>query len=150
MPAARIPPPTPFVPDPQTFLTLIGRNMSQHAAKIPTWEALFSLTSQQLRESGVEPARSRRYLLHWREKFRNGQYGIGGDLSEVTDGVGELRVVEVPVSTGNRAATVTSSAGMKKVVVNVPAGADMPSVPLEQVKPVEQVRILGASTITGP
>ena len=40
---SKIPRPTPFVPDPQTFLTLIGRNMAQHAAKIPSWEALFTL-----------------------------------------------------------------------------------------------------------
>ena len=90
MTAGRIPSPTPFVPDAQTFLSLIGRNLSQHAARIPSWEALFSLTSKQLRELGVEPARSRRYLLRWREKFRNGDYGVGGDLEQVVDGCGEV------------------------------------------------------------
>ncbi|KAG9635933.1 hypothetical protein KCU69_g19588, partial [Aureobasidium melanogenum] len=72
--AKDIPKPTPFVPDAQTFLTLIGRKMSQHAQKIPDWNALFSLSSLQLRELGVEPARSRRYLLHWRNKFRQGSF----------------------------------------------------------------------------
>ncbi|SLM37985.1 IGR protein motif [Lasallia pustulata] len=45
---------------------------------------------------GLEPTRTRRYLLHWREKFRRGEFGIGGDLRYVKDGVAELRVCEVP------------------------------------------------------
>lgn len=155
IPPARIPKPTPFVPDPTTFLTLIGRDMSKHAAKIPTWDALFSLTSAQLRESGLEPARNRRYLLHWRERFRNGIFGIGGDLTNVVDGVGEIKIIEVPVvgatAKGSDVgrATLTSSPGMRKVVVNVPAGKDMPDVPLNKVKPVAQVRILRSSVIAG-
>ncbi|KAJ9626589.1 telomere length regulation protein [Taxawa tesnikishii (nom. ined.)] len=152
MPAQRIPRPTPFVPDAETFLKLIGRKLSSHSAKIPSWEALFSLSSQQLREAGVEPARSRRYLLHWRDKFRRGEFGIGGDLTEVTDGVGELRIIEVPV-TGTGAAvkraTLTSSPGMRKIVVNVPAGQDKPSAPLDKVKPVSMVKIVRASVIAG-
>lgn len=120
-PTVRIPRPTPFVPDPQSFLTLIGRNMAQHAPKIPSWEALFSLSSEQLRQSGVEPARARRYLLWWRERFRNGLFGPGGDATQVKDGIAELRIVEVPgKSKVDQMATLTKDAGMKKVVVNVP------------------------------
>jgi hypothetical protein len=33
------------------------------------------------------------------EKFRNGEYGIGGDLKEVVDGSGEVKVVAVPKAT---------------------------------------------------
>jgi putative component of toxin-antitoxin plasmid stabilization module len=99
-----VPAPTPFVPDVPTFLSLIGRQLSQHASKFTSWESLFQNTSETLRESGVEPARSRRYLLWWRERFRRGEYGIGGDLQEVIDGVAELRVVK--------------NADGKKVVVN--------------------------------
>ncbi len=151
----KIPSPTPFVPDHQTFLTLIGRNLSQHAAKIPSWEALFSYSSSQLRNLGVEPARSRRYLLRWREKFRNGEYGMGGDLKEVANGVGELRVVEVPIPArsqtgGDAVATATSSPGKRKVVVNVPQGAAAPAGFLEEVKPVEGVKVYGAYRIKGP
>jgi IGR protein motif. len=32
----------PFVPDVQTFLTLIGREMSKQASKIPSWQDLFT------------------------------------------------------------------------------------------------------------
>ena len=143
-----IPRPTPFVPDVQTFLTLIGRNLSQHAAKIPSWTALFSLTSTQLRELGVEPPRSRRYLLRWREKFRNGQYGIGGDFKHVENGVAQIRVVEVPVS-GHDAASTTLSSGSRKIVVNVAAGGSATEKP-EELVPVKGLHLKGAHTIVGP
>ncbi|KAI5204347.1 hypothetical protein E4T38_04795 [Aureobasidium subglaciale] len=146
--AKDIPKPTPFVPDAQTFLTLIGRKMSQHAQKIPDWTALFSLSSLQLRELGVEPARSRRYLLHWRNKFRQGSFGIGGDLTDVQDGVGELRIVEVPAASGT--ATLTSSPGMRKIIVNVPAGQDKPSRSLDQIKPVQGTKVIRSNIIGGP
>lgn len=147
--APRIPRPTPFVPDTQTFLTVIGRNLSQHASKIPSWKALFSLTSAQLKELGIEPPRSRRYLLRWREKFRNGQYGVGGDLKYVENGEALLRVVEVPVS-GNSPATATLSPGTRKIVVNVAAGGSALETPAEQLEPVKGLHIKGAQTIVGP
>ncbi|CAI7636028.1 unnamed protein product [Penicillium glandicola] len=124
-----VPSPTPFVPDVQTFLTLIGREMSKQASKIPSWEDLFTLNSNQLREAGIEPARQRRYLIRKREKFRNGLYGPGGDLETVVDGVAQLRVVEVPINArgltqeGTQASIQTSSAtlspGMVKAIVNL-------------------------------
>ncbi|KAL9106737.1 MAG: hypothetical protein Q9227_008307 [Pyrenula ochraceoflavens] len=96
LPSRPIPPPIPFVPDVNTFLTLIGRSLIKHASKIPSWNALFTLTSKQLEAAGLTEARTRRYLLRWREKFRKGEFGIGGDLKHVKDGVAELRIVEVP------------------------------------------------------
>ncbi|KAI9866018.1 MAG: hypothetical protein M1813_001985 [Trichoglossum hirsutum] len=151
---AAIPPPTPFVPDVQTFFTLIGRDLNQHAAKIPSWEALFSFTSAELRELGIEPARTRRYLLQCRKKFREGQFGVGGDLQEVVDGVAELRVVEQPVpqdpAAPIRIATATTSPGTRKIVANVPPGSSAPNVPLEEAKPVKHMKVVGAYTIKGP
>ncbi|OCK95361.1 mitochondrial 37S ribosomal protein mS41 [Cenococcum geophilum 1.58] len=155
IPIRPIPSPTPFVPDPQTFLTVIGRGLAQHAAKIPSWEALFTLSSQQLRELGVEPARSRRYLLQWREKFRNGEYGVGGELQHVNDGVAEMRLVEAPVparraSRQTMVATATHTPGTRKLVVNVPVGSTTPVEPLDKVKPVAGVKVKGARMIVGP
>jgi len=154
MTAPKIPAPTPFAPDPQTFLKLIGRNLSQHAAKIPSWEALFSLTSAQLKELGVEPPRSRRYLLRWREKFRNQDYGIGGDAQSVVDGVVQVRVVEVPRDSNGAASqaegTVTSTPETRKVIVNVPPGVEPRAIAGEQVTPIKGLRIKGAHTIIGP
>jgi len=149
MKAKPIPPPTPFVPNSETFLTLIGRNLGQHASKIPSWRALFSLTSAQLKELGVEPPRSRRYLLRWREKFRNGQFGIGGDFQHVENGVAELRVAEVPVS-GHHMATATLLPGKRKIVVNVAAGGSALEKSAEQLVPVKGLHIKGAHTIVGP
>ncbi|KAG9234462.1 IGR protein motif-domain-containing protein [Amylocarpus encephaloides] len=145
--AGPIPAPTPFVPDAQTFLTLIGRNLSQHATKIPSWNALFSLTSAELKELGIDPPRTRRYLLRWREKFRRGQFGIGGDIQHVADGAAELRVVEIPAP-GRTTGTATLTPGMRKIVVNVPAGGSA-LIPREKLVPVKGFRIKGAHTIVG-
>ena len=94
---APIPSPLPFVPNTAIFLQLIGRSLSKHASKIKSWDELFTLTSRELRDRGLEPARDRRYLLRWREKFRRGDYGVGGDLRFVSDdGVAEMRICEVP------------------------------------------------------
>jgi hypothetical protein len=165
---------TPFVPDVPTFLTLIGRNLSQHASKIPSWEALFSLSSEQLKESGIEPARARRYLLWWRERFRNGLGGIGKDLQHVRDGKAELKIVEVPSQRPiDRMATLTKSAGMRKMIVNtlpsstiesaanegevseadvssaITLRAPPPQISPSQAKPVDGVKIYHGTAIGG-
>ena len=145
--APKAPRPTPFVPDVQTFLTLIGRNLSQHASKIPSWNALFSLTSSQLRELGIEPPRARRYLLAWREKFRQGRFGIGGDIRHVENGEALLSVAEISAR-GLRPATATISPGKRKIVVNIKSGGQNQL--LEPLKPVEGIRVVGAHTIVGP
>ncbi|KAI5838549.1 IGR protein motif-domain-containing protein [Morchella snyderi] len=97
LPAPPIPPRTTAVPDVTTFLTKIGRNTTQHAAKFETWEQFFGLTSAQMKALGIEPTRDRRYILHWREAFR-----VAGDrlvLREHKRGVkvdgGERRRKEV-------------------------------------------------------
>jgi hypothetical protein len=122
--------------------------MKQHAAKIPSWPALFTLTSQQLKDSGVEPARARRYLLWWRERFRNGLAGVGSDLHDVTNGVAELRIVEVPSDRpGDQKATLTKGPGARKVVVNTPltvAALPDPANPKEE---TEEVAIVSAPKI---
>jgi IGR protein motif len=123
--------------------------LSQHASKIPSWKALFYLTSAQLKELGIEPPRSRRYLLRWREKFRNGQYGIGGDFKYVENGEAQVRVVEVPVS-ANSTATATLSPVERKIVVNVAAEGSALEMPAEQLEPVKGLHIKGAQTIVGP
>ncbi|KAF1824009.1 uncharacterized protein K489DRAFT_393453 [Dissoconium aciculare CBS 342.82] len=122
-----VPKPIPFVPDVPTFLKLIGRSLSKHAAEIPSWEALFTWSSDQLKEAGVEPARTRRYLLWWRERYRNGIYGMGGDLKFVKDGVAELKVVQVTAPTDNAhltAGTLSQDPGMMKVVINTESAID--------------------------
>lgn len=146
IPTPPIPKPTPFVPDAATFLTLIGRRLSQHASKIPTWEALFSLTSPQLRDLGVEPTRARRYLLAWREKFRRGQYGVGGDATCVVDGAAPVRVVEVPAGEGVPG-TATLTPGMVKRVVNAPPGVDVKP---GEARGLKGVKFEGAHTVVGP
>lgn len=157
--AAPVPAPIPFVPDVQTFLKLIGRDSVQHAAKFPSWEALFSLSSAQMRDAGLEPPRARRYILRWRDKFRKGEFGVGGDLTEVVNGAAEVRIIEVPAPNRlgpdgkpSRAATgtINLTPGMKKIIVNVKPGAKRPAGPLEQAKPVNQLKIRAGHLIVGP
>jgi hypothetical protein len=93
-----------------TFLTLIGRGLNKHASKFPSWDSLFSLTSPELKELGIEPPRNRRYLLQWMQRYRKGALGPGGDFEFVKDGEAMLKVATPPAS-------VISDA---KWVINVP------------------------------
>jgi len=145
----RIPPKIPFCPDVKTFLTLIGRNLSQHADKIPTWRGLFGLRGEQMRKMGIEPPRTRRYLLRKLQQYRQGQYGVGGDLKYVEDGKAEVRVVQVPIVVHKQNPTATLSPGMKRWVVNVPPGVDVESAPKEQLVRIRSVHIRGADTVAG-
>ncbi|KAI0397277.1 IGR protein motif-domain-containing protein [Xylariaceae sp. FL0594] len=140
----RVPQPTPFVPDVPTFLTVIGRDLKQHASKIPDWEALFTLTSEQLRELGVEPPRSRKYLIRWRQRFRLGQYGVGGDLKHVQDGKAELHVLEADPT------TVPPNELPRKIVVNTPPGRSLKDSKPEELSRVLGYHVEGAKTIVGP
>ncbi|KAL4919396.1 IGR protein motif-domain-containing protein [Aspergillus aurantiobrunneus] len=163
-PASSVPSPTPFVPDVETFLKLIGRDMSKHASKLPSWEKLFTLSSSELRDAGIEPARQRRYLLRKREKFRNGIYGPGGDLEHVVDGAAQLRVTEVPsgvlaaqpkarndsvANSPNYSATLTP--GMKRVIVNLPPDAtDYKHDPSKTLKKFAHMKIHRGLLVQGP
>ncbi|KAI0120075.1 IGR protein motif-domain-containing protein [Nemania sp. FL0031] len=142
----QVPPPTPFVPDVPTFLTVIGRNLKQHASKIPDWETLFTLTSEELRELGVEPPRSRKYLLRWRQRFREGQYGIGGDLLHVEDGVAQLRVLEADAAAAASRETTTP----RKYVVNIPSGRALKDCGPAELSRVRGYHVEGAKNIVGP
>lgn len=158
----RVPSPTPFVPDVQTFLSLIGRGMSKHTEKLPSWEKLFTLSSAELRELGVEPTRQRRYLLRKREKFRNGEYGPGGDLDNVVDGVAQLKVIEVPyVSNADPttasenlmplSSSATTTPGMRKVIVNLaPDTSDYKHDSSNPIKKYAHLKIHQGSIIKGP
>ena len=137
---ATVPPPTPFVPDVETFLTLIGRDLKQHVSKFPTWEALFTLTSDQLRELGVEPPRTRKYLLRWRQRFREGRFGVGGDLQHVEKGVAQLKILE----------TEKDLFKTLRHVVNVPAGQKVKDIPRDQLVRVKGFKVKGVRTISGP
>ncbi|CAM1508476.1 Fc.00g053240.m01.CDS01 [Cosmosporella sp. VM-42] len=139
-PAPPIPQPRPFVPDVPTFLTLIGRGLNKYANKFPSWEALFSLTSPQLKELGIEPPRNRRYLLHWMQRYRKGALGPGGDFKYVKDGEAILKVATPPPSTISDA----------KWVVNVPNGEVAAEVGAKLLQRPRGYKVEGLKTISGP
>ncbi|KAH8664301.1 IGR protein motif-domain-containing protein [Xylariales sp. PMI_506] len=136
-----IPEPTPFVPDVQTFLKLIGRGLTSHASKFPTWESFFSLTSEQMKELGVEPARTRRYLIWWRQRFAAGHFGPGGDMKHVTDGVASLQVLEDHPRPGE---------APRRYVVNVPQGKTVRETAPEDLIRVSGYTVKAKSKIVGP
>ncbi|RAH69027.1 mitochondrial 37S ribosomal protein mS41 [Aspergillus aculeatinus CBS 121060] len=161
VPSVAIPSPTPFVPDVQTFLTLIGRGMNKHTSKLPSWDKLFSISSQELKELGIEPASQRRYLLRKREKFRRGIFGPGGDLQHVVNGTAQLRVVEVPKEPKDVAESHTSarlsdyaansSPGMRKIVVNLPPDAkEYIHNQSQPPKKIAYMKVHHGNTIRGP
>ncbi|PKS10727.1 hypothetical protein jhhlp_002484 [Lomentospora prolificans] len=133
-----IPSPIPIVPDPQSFLRIIGRSLSQYSDKFPSWDALFTLTSPQLKEIGIEPARTRRYLLHWLRRYREGKFGPGGDFKHVQDGKAILSI---------RHDLKTD----KKTVVNIPIDAgESETSGGQQGAKVQGYRVKGANKISGP
>ncbi|KAI0024361.1 IGR protein motif-domain-containing protein [Xylariomycetidae sp. FL0641] len=160
--APTVPSPTPFIPDVATFLKVIGRNLSIHAAKFPTWESLFSLSSDQLRELGVEPPRTRKYLLRWRQKFRNGRFGPGGDLVHVSpEGTADLRILEVDLYNAVRNPDAPPTASLnpeqpnpgarpKKFVVNVPPGRAVHECAPHELSRVTGFRVRSTGNIVGP
>ncbi|KAI8285440.1 hypothetical protein K4K60_001224 [Colletotrichum sp. SAR11_57] len=135
--APPIPSPIPLIPDVETLLKVVGRGLNQHLDKFPTWDALFSLTSLQLRELGLEPPRERRYLLSWLDRYRKGAFGPGGDFKYVESGEAILKVVRDPATD-------------KKIVVNVPADADVSSLHIAQLTKPTGYTVRGANTISGP
>lgn len=138
--APLVPSPIPFVPDVETFLTVIGRGLRQHAPKFLTWEALFSLTSDQMRELGLEPPRTRRYLLRWRQRFREGKFGVGATLQHVENGAAELRVIE----------DRNDPINIQRHVVNVPTGKEIDEVSKDEMVHVPGYKVRGVRTIVGP
>lgn len=96
-------------------------------------------------------------MLRWREKFRKGEFGIGGDLKYVQDGVGELRVVEIPKLPSSASETDEASTShlpnMQKLVINVPSGsAELPLKPGQSTQDLKKpagVKLLRGHAIVG-
>ncbi|KHJ30097.1 putative igr protein domain-containing protein [Erysiphe necator] len=147
-----IPRPSKFCPDVNTFLTLIGRNMIEHASKFSGWASLFRLESSELKRLGIEPPRSRRYLLLWRERYRQGNLGAGADFKYIKDGVAHLRIANVPKDPKlNKKGLEYKPSGLRKIVINIPPELkSTEDLPPEKLVPVKGYRVRGANTIVGP
>lgn len=131
-----VPAPIPLIPDVPTFLKVLGRGLSQYTDKFPSWEALFTLTSDEMRELGVEPPRTRRYLLAWLDRYRRGALGPGGDFKHVENGEAILKVA-------------SDEAQTRKWVVNVPS-VDVNTIGESSGTEVAGYKIIGTHTIAGP
>ena len=78
--------------------------------------------------------------MRWRDKFRQGQYGPGGDLRYVNNGVAEIKVREVTVSPELKL----------RHAVNVPAGKSPEDLSQEDLVFPKGYRVHGTNTVIGP
>jgi hypothetical protein len=101
-----------------------------------------------MEELGIGPPRNRRYLLAWRERFRQGRYGPGGTLEHVKDGEAELRIVELPVS--GEGLAMTAPAPKRKIIINMPPGGSASDITALPSKSIPGVKIKAGNIITGP
>ena len=96
-------------------------------------------------------------MLWWRDRFRRGIHGPGGDLKNIHDGKADLRIVEKVIADEED----KGLKGVKKWVVNVPTpppqsvegegakpGSDMEE--LTRLPPVAGITIKGTHGIVGP
>jgi hypothetical protein len=93
-----------------------------------------------MRELGVEPPRTRRYLLRWRQRFREGKFGVGAALQHVENGEAELRVME----------DRTNPINIQRYVVNVPRGKEVDEVSEDDIVHMPGYTVRGVRTIVGP
>lgn len=134
---ASVPKTRPFIPDVPTFLTLIGRGMNKYANKFPSWESLFTLSTVEMKELGIEPPRNRKYLLKWLDRYRKGALGPGADFQHVKDGQAFLKI----------ATPDPNIIKQGRWVVNTPEDGSTPNHQLVRPKGYS---ITGASSIRGP
>ena len=68
------------------------------------------------------------------------------------DAVAQVRVVEVPREKLSNSFTTTSTGipAKKKLVLNLPPELPIEKLPLEEIKPIEGMKVVGAHTIVGP
>ncbi|KAF8926906.1 IGR protein motif-domain-containing protein [Dissophora ornata] len=67
-----VPAPRGDIQDPAAFLTKIGRSSAPLAEKFKSWEHLFSATTGEMKSDLALSVKQRRWILNWREKFRQG------------------------------------------------------------------------------
>ncbi|KAG0369335.1 hypothetical protein BGZ54_010223 [Gamsiella multidivaricata] len=67
-----VPAPRGDIQDPAAFLNKIGRNSAQFADKFKSWDHLFTVTSAEMKSNMALSVKQRRWVLNWREKYRQG------------------------------------------------------------------------------
>ncbi|KAI9312925.1 IGR protein motif-domain-containing protein [Dichotomocladium elegans] len=71
--SGNVPAPRGNIKEPADFLSAIGRNCDEYATKFETWESLFITDSRTMRNEFAIPTKQRKYILAWREWYRQGQ-----------------------------------------------------------------------------
>jgi hypothetical protein len=71
--SAKVPSSTKEVPDVATFLGKIGRNTKEFSEAFPTWDALFTSSSKDMKTAGID-CKQRKYILHQVECYRKAAF----------------------------------------------------------------------------
>lgn len=67
-----VPQPTPLIPDVTAFFNKIGRGTIEQVEHFPTWESLFTTSSFEMKEKGLD-IQTRKYILKQVEHLRQGE-----------------------------------------------------------------------------
>ncbi|KAG9293709.1 hypothetical protein G9A89_019046 [Geosiphon pyriformis] len=67
-----VPPPRGVITDHKIFLQRCGRGCGELADKFQSWEHLFIVTSEQMRDELAIPTRQRKWILGWRHHYVRG------------------------------------------------------------------------------
>ncbi|KAI7861628.1 IGR protein motif-domain-containing protein [Spinellus fusiger] len=67
-----IPEPRGKVTDVEGFMKSIGRSCPEVAGKFESWDQLFTCSSRTMKNSLGISVKQRRYILSWRERYRQG------------------------------------------------------------------------------
>ncbi|ORX49921.1 hypothetical protein DM01DRAFT_1376224 [Hesseltinella vesiculosa] len=70
--APSVPGPRGSIKDVNDFMTSIGRGCQEFSDKFETWDALFTTSSRAMKADMGIPAKKRKYILGWIEKYKTG------------------------------------------------------------------------------
>lgn len=86
-----IPKPTKEIPDVASFLNHIGRNTSEFSEAFPTWDALFTSSSKEMKAAGID-VKPRRYILEQVENYRKSSILNNDDPTSIFTATKEIKL----------------------------------------------------------
>ena len=86
----KIPQPTKEIPDVPAFLNRIGHNTAEYAEAFPTWDALFTSSSKEMKAAGID-VKPRKYILHQVENYRKAAF-LENDPKAVFESIEEIKL----------------------------------------------------------
>ncbi|KAG0681021.1 telomere length regulation protein [Pichia californica] len=86
-----IPKPTKEITDVASFLQHIGRNTTEFSEAFPTWDALFTSTSKEMKAAGID-VKPRKYILEQVENYRKTASLSNNDSTSILNATKEIKL----------------------------------------------------------